>query len=90
MVMTEEEGAIRLAKADETKKAREGHGLGTLCNNMMVGVSEGFEKKLKLVGVGYKAAMQGKDLNLSRLRAPGHPRGSPGLKAECTSHGNHR
>ena len=37
----------------------------TLANNMMVGVSTGFEKKLKLLGVGYKAAMQGKDLNLS-------------------------
>lgn len=32
---------------------------------MMVGVSTGFERKLKLVGVGYKAAMQGKALNLS-------------------------
>lgn len=33
--------------------------------NMVQGVSEGFEKKLELVGVGYRAAMQGKDLNLS-------------------------
>ena len=33
--------------------------------NMVKGVSEGFEKKLELVGVGYRAAMQGKDLNLS-------------------------
>src|SRR5690606_33008306 len=33
--------------------------------NMVHGVSEGFEKKLELVGVGYRAAMQGKDLNLS-------------------------
>jgi large subunit ribosomal protein L6 len=32
---------------------------------MMVGVSTGFEKKLKLVGVGYKAVMQGKAINLS-------------------------
>ena len=87
MIMTEEDGAIRLSKADETKKAKEGHGLyRTLCNNMMVGVSEGFEKKLKLVGVGYKAAMQGKDLNLSLgyahqviLEVP------QGLKVECTS-----
>jgi len=33
--------------------------------NMVKGVSEGFERKLELVGVGYRAAMQGKDLNLS-------------------------
>jgi large subunit ribosomal protein L6 len=33
--------------------------------NMLVGVSEGFTRKLELVGVGYRAAMQGKDLNLS-------------------------
>lgn len=37
----------------------------TLVANMVHGVSEGFEKKLELVGVGYRAAMQGKDLNLS-------------------------
>ena len=33
--------------------------------NMLIGVSEGFTRKLELVGVGYRAAMQGKDLNLS-------------------------
>ncbi len=33
--------------------------------NMVKGVSEGFERKLELVGVGYRAAMQGKDLNLT-------------------------
>tara|TARA_B100000003_G_scaffold43147_1_gene36927 strand:+ start:372 stop:818 length:447 start_codon:yes stop_codon:yes gene_type:complete len=58
---------IAFAKADESRRAREGHGLyRTLANNMMVGVSTGFEKKLKLVGVGYKAAMEGsKAINLS-------------------------
>lgn len=34
-------------------------------NNMVQGVSEGYERKLELVGVGYRAAMQGKDLNLT-------------------------
>ena len=37
----------------------------SLVNNMVVGVSEGFERKLELVGVGYRAALAGKDLNLS-------------------------
>ena len=36
-----------------------------LLNNMVKGVSEGYSKKLELVGVGYRAALQGKDLNLT-------------------------
>ena len=36
-----------------------------LINNMVTGVSEGYTRKLELVGVGYRAAMQGKDLNLT-------------------------
>ncbi len=36
-----------------------------ILSNMIIGVSEGFTRKLELVGVGYRAAMQGKDLNLS-------------------------
>jgi len=37
----------------------------SLVNNMVVGVSEGFEKKLELIGVGYRAQAQGQNLNLS-------------------------
>ena len=39
--------------------------LRAIISNMVHGVSEGFERKLELVGVGYRATMQGKDLNLS-------------------------
>ena len=39
--------------------------LRAILANLVKGVSEGFERKLELVGVGYRAAMQGKDLNLS-------------------------
>jgi large subunit ribosomal protein L6 len=39
--------------------------LRAILANMVKGVSEGFERKLELVGVGYRAAMHGKDLNLS-------------------------
>ncbi|MBL0028618.1 MAG: 50S ribosomal protein L6 [Rhodanobacteraceae bacterium] len=39
--------------------------LRALLSNMVSGVANGFERKLELVGVGYRAAMQGKDLNLS-------------------------
>ena len=47
-----------------------------ILSNMVKGVSEGFERKLELVGVGYRAAMQGKDLNLSLGFAPGRVRGA--------------
>jgi large subunit ribosomal protein L6 len=51
------------------KSANDAHPMvGTTCkllSNMMHGVSEGFERKLLLVGVGYRAKMQGKDLELS-------------------------
>ena len=36
----------------------------SLVNNMIIGVSEGYEKKLELIGVGYRAALKGKQLNL--------------------------
>ena len=39
--------------------------LRALLNNMVNGVSQGYERKLELVGVGYRASMQGKDLNLA-------------------------
>jgi large subunit ribosomal protein L6 len=39
--------------------------LRALLNNMVTGVSQGYERKLELVGVGYRASMQGKDLNLA-------------------------
>ena len=37
----------------------------SLINNMIIGVSEGYEKKLELVGVGYRASTQGKNINLT-------------------------
>lgn len=39
--------------------------LRALLNNMVTGVSQGYERKLELVGVGYRASMQGRDLNLT-------------------------
>ncbi|MBM4251165.1 MAG: 50S ribosomal protein L6 [Deltaproteobacteria bacterium] len=50
----------------EAEDAARFHGLTrTLVNNMVVGVTEGFSRRLKLVGVGYRAASQGKGLSLS-------------------------
>lgn len=51
---------------DESTESNAQQGLArTLVHNMVVGVSEGFEKRLELTGVGYRAALKGKDLDLS-------------------------
>lgn len=57
---------IVLAPKNTGDAARKFHGLSrTLVNNMVVGVTTGFTKRLKLVGVGYKAAAAGKTLTLN-------------------------
>merc|ERR1712124_46276 len=57
---------IRLAVKDCARRSREIHGLSrTLLNNLIMGVSEGFEKSVTLVGVGYRAKIDGRKLNLS-------------------------
>lgn len=59
-------GVITLAPADESIQANAMSGtLRALLNNMVNGVSKGFEKKLTLVGVGYRAQAQGDSVNLS-------------------------
>ena len=61
-----EENVINVTRPDETKRMKSLHGLTrTLINNMVVGVSAGFEKKLEVNGVGYRAQKSGKVLNLS-------------------------
>ncbi len=56
---------IIVTAGDESREANALHGLTrTLINNMVVGVSDGFSKKLELVGVGYRAALKGKDLEM--------------------------
>jgi large subunit ribosomal protein L6 len=61
-----EAGVINFAPANESREANAMSGtLRQLVNNMVVGVTKGFEKKLNLVGVGYKAAASGTKLNLA-------------------------
>jgi large subunit ribosomal protein L6 len=61
-----ESDAVRLEPANDNKEGMRLWGLSrTILNNMVVGVSEGFEKKLEIVGVGYKASVDGKYLTLS-------------------------
>jgi large subunit ribosomal protein L6 len=59
-----EDGNAVLSANDPSRVPMAGT-LRAILANMVKGVSEGFERKLELVGVGYRAAMQGKDLNLS-------------------------
>lgn len=60
------DGQLSFAAADNSQHARAMSGtVRALVANMVKGVSEGFEKKLQLIGVGYRAQAQGKTLNLS-------------------------
>lgn len=57
------DGVLTVARDSESKEARSAHGLSrTLISNMVTGVTAGFEKKLQMVGVGYKAEKKGTKL----------------------------
>jgi len=61
-----EAGQVTFTPVDDSREANAMSGtLRQLVNNMVTGVTKGFEKKLTLVGVGYKAAAQGSKLNLA-------------------------
>ena len=60
-----DKGAIQVDPRSQTKRARSQWGTArTLVNNLMTGVTKGFEEKLEITGVGYRAAVQGKNLQL--------------------------
>ncbi len=66
MELSFEDGALIVKRPSDEKNHRALHGLTrTLINNMVIGVSEGYQKILKMVGVGYRASMQGKKLVLA-------------------------
>lgn len=65
MTIKEEDGHVIVERPDDSREAKAQHGLTrTLIANMIEGVSQGFSKKLVLVGVGYRAALKGSDLEL--------------------------
>lgn len=82
-----DENALVFAAKDESKFARSMSGtLRALVNNMVTGVSKGFERKLQLVGVGYRAQAQGDVLNLSLgFSHPVAHQMPEGVKAETPS-----
>jgi len=81
------DGILSVSRNNDSREARSQHGLArTLINNMVVGVTNGFVKKLNLVGVGYKAEKQGKKLVMSL--AYSHPvvmEDPDGITTECTT-----
>jgi large subunit ribosomal protein L6 len=66
MEITHEDGVITVTRPTERGEDRALHGLTrTLVANMVEGVTRGFEKRLEIQGVGYRAALRGSDLELS-------------------------
>jgi large subunit ribosomal protein L6 len=65
-VTVRQEGAqVIVERIDDTRQARSFHGLSrTLVDNMVVGVNTGFSKSLEIIGVGYRAALKGNDLEM--------------------------
>jgi len=63
MIIKQEGAEITVSRPSEIKMHKALHGLTrTLLNNMIIGVTEGYEKKLEVNGVGYRVQMQGKNL----------------------------
>ena len=61
-----EDNVLTVSRPDDERETRARHGLTrALIHNMVVGVSEGFEKKLELAGVGYRVQQKGKNLEFS-------------------------
>ena len=85
LTIAQEGDKITVTRPDDEKENRALHGLTrTLLNNMVVGVTKGFEKKLEIVGVGYRAEKQGAKLNLGLGYS--HPvifEEQNGIKFEC-------
>ncbi len=65
-VAREDDGTVRITRPDDERASRALHGLTrTLIANMVVGVTEGYEKKLEIVGTGYRVAAKGGNLEFA-------------------------
>lgn len=66
MKLTLDNGVLTVERPNDEKENRSLHGLSrTLINNMVVGVTQGFSKTLEINGVGYRCALQGKNINFT-------------------------
>ena len=84
MIIVLEDGEIRVTRPSDNRTHRSLHGLTrTLIANMVAGVSEGFSKNLEIVGVGYRAALKGSDLELALgFSHPVSVKAEPGISFE--------
>ena len=87
MTVEVEEGTVKVTRPNDERHNRGQHGLArTLINNMIIGVTTGFEKKLQLVGVGYKAEKKGDTLVMSLgYSHPVEMKDPEGITTECPS-----
>src|SRR5438552_17467908 len=66
MRIRQEDGVVRVERPSDERDHRSLHGLTrTLIANMVEGVTQGYEKRLEIVGVGYRAVLKGTDLELA-------------------------
>jgi large subunit ribosomal protein L6 len=66
MVEREDDGTLAVKRPDDERRSRALHGLTrSLVANLVVGVTDGYEKKLEIHGVGYRVLMKGSDLEFS-------------------------
>src|SRR5205823_13853482 len=66
MKVTDENGQVRVDRPNDSRRARELHGLTrTLVANMILGVTQGLSRSLDISGVGYTAELKGKEIQLS-------------------------
>lgn len=66
VVVVQEDNTVLVNRKDDSRVARERHGLcRTLVANMVEGVANGYQKRLEIQGIGYRAQVQGRNLNLS-------------------------
>lgn len=65
-VAREEDGSLVVSRPNDERESRALHGLTrTLLDNLIIGVTQGYEKKLEIVGTGYRVAAKGKDLDFT-------------------------
>jgi large subunit ribosomal protein L6 len=66
ITLSQADGEVVVERADDERQNRSRHGLmRSLVNNMVAGVTQGFEKKLEIHGVGYRVQQQGQDLKFN-------------------------
>lgn len=84
MKITLKDGVIVVERTGSDNKARALHGLTrTLINNMVIGVSQGYHKSLDIVGVGYRASQQGKNITLQLgFSHPVEVKAPPGIELQ--------